>query len=298
MTGFSIMKRKKALSIGIDVLYYTLIGTASLILLTVFVWAFVADQFVIKGESMEPGLTSGDHILVNKLLMGARIYKDYDFSSPSLSCFRMPGFRNLRPGDVAVFNYPEGWEDGHIGFKINYVYCKRCIGVPGDSVSVVNGFYTSTSCENGVFAKMTYQNALSSMSDSLLVRTGYYIRALANEETGWTIRNMGPLYVPGKGDTVRLDRLSAAFYGKIIEWETGLEVRSTEEGVFVGEQLVPEYIFKDDYYFFGGDNVLNSRDSRYIGLVPGQFVTGIATRILFHKDPVTRRFRLRLKRIR
>ena len=80
MTGFSIMKRKKALSIGIDVLYYSLIGTASLILLTVFVWVFVADQFVIKGESMEPGLTSGDHILVNKLLMGARIYKDYDFS--------------------------------------------------------------------------------------------------------------------------------------------------------------------------------------------------------------------------
>ncbi len=36
---------------------------------------FFFDQFRIGGESMNPTLERGDHILVNKMLMGARIWK-------------------------------------------------------------------------------------------------------------------------------------------------------------------------------------------------------------------------------
>ncbi|MBO5546853.1 MAG: S26 family signal peptidase [Bacteroidales bacterium] len=90
------------------------------------------DRFVIKGESMEPTLHTGEGVWVNKLLMGARIYTKFDFEdSRELHCFRMPGLRKLRVGDVAVFNYPYGRGGDTIAFKINYVYCKRCWGRRG-----------------------------------------------------------------------------------------------------------------------------------------------------------------------
>ena len=37
----------------------------------------------------------------------------------------------------------------------------------------------------------------------------------------------------------------------------------------------------ENWYFLGGDNVLNSKDSRYTGLVPEEYIVGIATRIMF-----------------
>ena len=44
---------------------------------------------------------------------------------------------------------------------------------------------------------------------------------------------------------------------------------------------VKEYRFRGDWYFFGGDNVLNSKDSRYIGLVPEEYIVGIATHVIW-----------------
>ncbi|MDO4843428.1 MAG: S26 family signal peptidase [Bacteroidales bacterium] len=40
-------------------------------------------------------------------------------------------------------------------------------------------------------------------------------------------------------------------------------------------KVLGEYTFKHNWYFLGGDNVLNSRDSRYFGLVPEEYIVGI-----------------------
>ena len=37
--------------------------------------------------------------------------------------------------------------------------------------------------------------------------------------------------------------------------------------------------FKENYYFMGGDNLDNSKDSRYWGLVPEPYIVGVATRV-------------------
>ena len=119
------MDKKKADKILTIVLWVLIVANA-VPLLWYGTRAFVTDRFVIKGESMEPTLHTGEGVWVNKLLMGARIYTKFDFEdSPELHCFRMPGLRKLRVGDIAVFNYPYGWGGDTIAFKINYVYCKR-----------------------------------------------------------------------------------------------------------------------------------------------------------------------------
>ena len=252
------------------------------LLLLLLLPVFVCDQFRIGGESMRPTLETGDHILVNKLLMGARIYTKYDFSGPDMECFRMPGFRNIRPGDIVVFNYPRGRDRDRIEFRINYVYAKRCIGCPGDSVAIVDGYYKNSSCPEKVFGSVELQRHLSETPDSVLIVQNVYLPAFPFiDSLGWTVRNFGPMYVPGEGDVISLDPVSANVYGMQIEYETG--IRPTVDGDIVLMDGIPvkEYKFRGDWYFFGGDNVLNSKDSRYIGLVPEEFIVGIATRIIW-----------------
>ena len=240
--------------------------------------AFVADRFVIKGESMEPTLHTGEGVWVNKLLMGARIYTKFDFEdSPELHCFRMPGLRKLRVGDVAVFNYPYGRGGDTIAFKINYVYCKRCWGTPGDTVRIVDGRLETETAETVARHPSHGSNLFSSLaqrmqqtSDSVLLRMRM-LRAgqFAGERDNWTTKDFGPIVVPKKGMTIALDSIKRKHYERVIRWETGVTV-----GEFTHSNS-KNYTFRQDWYFFVGDNVTNSRDSRFFGFVPADFVIGI-----------------------
>ena len=239
---------------------------------------FVTDRFVIKGESMEPTLHTGEGVWVNKLLMGARIYTKFDFEdSPELHCFRMPGLRKLRVGDVAVFNYPYGRGGDTIAFKINYVYCKRCWGTPGDTVRIVDGRLETETAETVARHPSHGSNLFSSLAqrmqqtpDSVLLRMRM-LRAgqFAGERDNWTTKDFGPIVVPKKGMTIALDSINRKHYERVIRWETGVTV-----GEFTHSNS-KNYTFRQDWYFFVGDNVTNSRDSRFFGFVPADFVIGI-----------------------
>lgn len=220
--------------------------------------ALITDRFVIKGVSMEPTLHTGQGVWVNKLLMGPRIYTKFDFESPELHCIRLPGLRRLRVGDVAVFNYPYGRGGDTIAFKINYVYCKRCWGAPGDTVRIVA------------------DEPLRSIPDSVLLRNRCLKAGqFAGEGERWTIKDFGPIVVPKRGMTIVLDSVARRHYARVIDWEE----RSMPQAV-AGNMLLPEtmpetYSFRQDWYFFVGDNQADSKDSRYIGFVPADFVVGI-----------------------
>ncbi len=237
---------------------------------------FVLDSFIVSGESMEPVMHSGEKVYVNKMILGPRIYTDYDFSCPKLHSFRIKGFGKLRPGDVAVFNYPYARSCDTISFKINYVYIKRCIGAPGDSVSIVDGYWRNSRCPGPTGSEM-YQAVLSETPDSLLILRGVTLNAFQADETrGWTIRSFGPYYVPAKGDRIDIAADTFRPYRHLILYETG-SLPYTEGGrVFLDGSPLESYVFRENYYFFGGDNVLNSRDSRYFGLVPEEYVIGVA----------------------
>ena len=265
------------------------ITLAVLMALAVILPVFVCDQFRIGGVSMSPTLKTGDHVFVNKLLMGARIYTKYDFSDPVMESFRMPGLRKIRPGDVAVFNYPEGRDRGKIEFRINYVYAKRCIGCPGDTVSIVDGYYRNSRFPDMTIGSAMMQSTLSGTPDHLLEAQGVYLPAMPfRPEYGWTIRDFGPVYVPRSGATVRLDSVSYWLYRPIIQRETGCSVTTDSTGVFrIDGHPVTHYRFRENYYFVAGDNALSSFDSRYFGFVPENYIVGVATRIWDSHDPVT-----------
>lgn len=67
---------------------------------------------------------------------------------------------------------------------------------------------------------------------------------------------------------------------------TSFEFNDKEERGYAladGKQIT-HHQFAHDYYFMAGDNVMNSNDSRYWGLVPKEFIIGVATHIFYSKD--------------
>lgn len=248
---------------------------------------FIADQFIIPTWSMAPTLVPGDRVVVNKLLMGARIYTDFDFrdGGQELKSVRMRGVRRLQHNDIVVFNYPQ--VGGHIAFKINYVYCKRCIALPGDSLSIENGHYR---CNNydGVLGLQAEQDRLETVPDDAYDFAGMAVHPF-DERVGWTFKQMGPLYIPREGDIMTLTAKEGVVYKSLLEYETGKTVTVDWEKDNVCLDGVPteKHTWQHNYYFMAGDNVHDSMDSRYWGLVPEEYIIGVATYISYSRDRET-----------
>ena len=226
---------------------------------------FITERFKIPSNSMMPTLVPGDKVWVNKMKYGARIYTSFNFEDHApLKCFRIPGIKKIRPGDVICFNYPLGYDKWtEIEFKINYVYCKRVVGTPGDTVGVKNGI-TWNNNYSGTIGVLENQLAIQNTPDSILWRTKF-MGTMPFTLPMWTMKNFGPLYIPEKGVTIELDSIGRAIYGPVIEYETG----AWPDGD------VTSHTFQHDYYFAFGDNSLDSNDSRYWGFIPEDFIIGI-----------------------
>lgn len=82
-------------------------------------------------------------------------------------------------------------------------------------------------------------------------------------------------YVPGRGDVVSLDSCLIRHYRNQIEFETGKRIDVKENGIILLDgEPIKEYQFVSDWYFFIGDNLAFSRDSRLFGLVPESYIVG------------------------
>lgn len=249
---------------------------------------FLLDTFIIPSESMLPTLKSGDKIIVDKTLYGARIYRNFHFDKKGidLKCFRTNGRRHIKRNDVVVFNVPVN--DNQIKFIINYVYCKRCIGLPGDSVSIVNGFYKNNNFL-GVLGNERMQQELSQLPDTFFHSDVFTTPPYDKHLKQWTIKNFGPLYIPRKGECMVITPQTACYYRTLLEWELGakLQISHDFKHVYADGHEIKEHYFLHDYYFMAGDHVKDSRDSRYWGLVPDDYIIGIVTRIEYSKDKNT-----------
>ncbi|NDK57231.1 signal peptidase I [Pontibacter fetidus] len=114
-------------------------------------WA-TFEAYTIPTPSMEKSLLVGDFLFVSKLHYGPRTpitplqvplthQTIWGTNIPSysdaiqLKSYRLPGFSEVKQGDVVVFNYPP--EEQHpADLRTNYI--KRCVAVAGDSIEVRN----------------------------------------------------------------------------------------------------------------------------------------------------------------
>ena len=165
--------------------------------------SWVVEPFTVPTGSMEPTIKTGKMVLVNKVFV-----------------------RPFKNRDVVAFFFTD---------RKGERYVKRIVGVPGDSVYIVEGFYSM------------------------------------ERKTPFT----AVYPIPKKGETIFLDASNLPFYRRMIENYEKIPISLLTTGkMFVNYKEVNTYTFKQDYYFVQGDNTENSTDSRNWGLIPDDLVFG------------------------
>jgi signal peptidase I len=104
----------------------------------------------------------------------------------------------------------------------------------------------------------------------------------------WNEDNFGPLWIPKKGATIKMDSSNVIIYGSTITLYENLEnVEVKGDKLLIDGREVKDYTFKQNYYFMMGDNRHNSLDSRFWGFVPEDHIVGKALFIWLSidKDP-------------
>ncbi|MTB51365.1 S26 family signal peptidase [Lewinella sp. W8] len=89
-----------------------------------------------------------------------------------------------------------------------------------------------------------------------------------------TVDDYGPVLIPEKGMTVKLDDRTFALYWRAIRVYEDNDFERRGNAFYLNGEEVTEYTFQQDYYWMMGDNRHNSEDSRIWGFVPENHILG------------------------
>jgi signal peptidase I len=338
-------KKKSATREWVDAIVFAVIAAT-------LIRTFFIEAYVIPTPSMERSLLVGDFLFVSKVNYGPRVpmtpiafpfahhtmplinTKAY-WDGVKIPYYRIPGFSNVKKGDVVVFNYPMDADSPlyrPVDKRENYI--KRCQGAPGDTLSVVDAqvyvnrksmpnppgeqieyTYTTTGMDinpqiykdldisfydpnRPSVATMTTQSAgilkgysnIKSLAPSIQVKgisdplnpvfpSKYPIHVQLTSKLPdykWNVDNFGPIIIPKKGWTVKLDSMTFPLYERCIEVYENNKVQVVGKDILINGKKSDSYTFKMNYYWMMGDNRHDSEDSRYWGFVPEDHIVGKA----------------------
>jgi signal peptidase I len=231
---------------------------------------FIFRIFQVPTASMHQTLLEGDYIFVNKLAYGARlpitplcfpgngkIYLDW----LHLPYVRIPGFTKVKLNDVIVFNYPIE-DDFPVDMRKEYI--KRCIALPGDSLTIVSGVhfvngkkqdnpetilysYRAHSIEKDTNLFVTQKNADSflktknflSIAKNILPPSSYNPSLFPNSSVfKWNLDYFGPFYIPKKGATIPLNAKTLLLYKHVIEKYEGNTLIQKQDSILINGKAI------------------------------------------------------------
>jgi len=163
-------------------------------------------------------------------------------------------------------------------------YIKRCMGLPGDTLQIKDG--------------MVFINGRPLATPGTVLASGrkkffsgepdFDIQILHYYNKSWTKANFGPLIIPGKAMVVPTDGENTKVYDQIMLQELPVDSSGTILPLPVENKY---YSFKNDYYFFLGDNRPVSEDSRVFGPISREKIIGRACGIIYSRSDWKRVFK-------
>jgi signal peptidase I len=202
---------------------------------------FLLEAFTIPTPSMEKSLLVGDFLFVSKVNYGARtpmtplsfpfahqelpIFGTKSYSeSIKLPYYRLPGFSKIKNNDIVVFNYPME-DDRPVDKKTHYI--KRCIGIPGDTLSIFNRKVSI----NGVAQD--------------LPEFGQFLYQVKTNGTGFNPRILEKLNIRDGGPG-----MSEGEYRFFLTKETSVELKKLPNVSSIEPYMQPNGIYEDYIYPF------------------------------------------------
>ena len=238
---------------------------------------FLIETSRVPTGSMEKTIWVGDFLFVNKFIYGSSSPRIIPFTNITLPYFQLPALREPRHGDIVVFEFPGDKDELTTTEISNYV--KRCIGVPGDTIKVVDKVVFVNGKEAPRASQIQYIN--SEVKPKNIIRPDIFPKGSAFNED-----NYGPVVIPKKGDVINLSLANVEQWRTIIDREFSKRVVTVDGNqIMIEGKPVNSYKLKQDYYFMMGDNRDDSLDSRFWGFVPRDKIIGEAFMIYWSWDP-------------
>lgn len=195
-------------------------------------------------------------LLVVLVILRMFLFEVYAVSQTSMKNTYLPGDRililkngySIERNDILVFE------------RENANVVKRCIGLPGDTITIRSG---EIYC-NGKQLERPYRAVSSAFTpDEVITRSRIYFSYGMN----WSLEDFGPYVVPKAGMKILLTPETRSQYRPVIGDSLENSLASAGSRSFV---------FQNDYLFLVGDNRPGSIDSRVFGPVPRTAVKGKA----------------------
>ena len=238
---------------------------------------FLIETSRVPTGSMEKTILVGDFLFVNKFVYGSSSPRNIPFTNIELPYFQLPALRDPERGDIVVFEYPGDRDAMYSPEIMNYV--KRCIGTPGDTITISDKVVFVNGHEAKIPRHIQYLNPY-------VTPKGIANPRIFPKGSNFNEDNYGPVVVPKKGEVIPLNVNTVEKWRTIIDREFGKRVVTVEgTQVYIEGKPVTSYSLKKDYYFMMGDNRDDSADSRFWGFVPRDKIIGEALMIYWSWDP-------------
>ena len=253
-------------------------GFAIMIIIVLFIKSSFIEASMVPTPSMEKTILAGDFLIVNKFIYGGSTPRYIPFTNIRLPFINLPALDEPERFDIVVFEYP-GERDQLFNKEVIH-YVKRCIGLPGDNIKIVDRVVFI----NGEELKIPpHVNYIKNKATPTGATEGY----IFPRGKSWNSDNYGELTVPQKGDVINLSVSNIDEWETLINRELERDAITIKNGkIFINGSETDSYTIQKDYYFMMGDNRDNSLDSRYWGFLNIKKIRGKALMIYWSWDRI------------